>query len=265
MKRNDMFWGTLLVVIGVILVLDRLFGISLGRVIWPVALIGMGCWLVWRSSQSHEPLHVEQVTVPLEGAEKVRVRVQHGVGALSVSGGAGPDALVAGTFVGMASTRKQSEGMTEVRLRTPSYRTPYVFMPWLWGGGGGLEWQMALNSDVPMELRVESGLSTNRLDLSDLQVTELRVQAGLSSTDLTMPARAGYTRARIEAGLASVTIHIPEGVSARIRTQEGLASTTVDQDRFPRVGDIYVSPDFEEAENKAEIEIQHGLGSVVVR
>lgn len=39
----------------------------------------------------------------------------------------------------------------------------------------------------------------------------------------------------------------------------------VDTRRFPRLGDLYQSPDYETAANKAEIKVEVAVGSVEVR
>ena len=66
---------------------------------------------------------------------------------------------------------------------------------------------------------------------------------------------------RIEAGAAQVNVQVPEGVAARIRSQVGLGSTRVDEQRFPKTSDGWASPGFETAEHRAEIRVQGGLGS----
>jgi hypothetical protein len=96
-------------------------------------------------------------------------------------------------------------------------------------------------------------------------VTELKLKSGASSTQMTLPAHAGHTRAQIESGAASVNVRIPEGVAARIRTRAGLASIQVDTQRFPRSGEYYQSPDYEAAEHRVDLDVQTGVGSVDVR
>jgi hypothetical protein len=54
-------------------------------------------------------------------------------------------------------------------------------------------------------------------------------------------------------------------VAARIRTGGGLTATSVDQSRFPRAGKVYQSPDYDTAQNRADIKIEMGAGSISVR
>ncbi len=79
-----------------------------------------------------------------------------------------------------------------------------------------------------------------------------------------MPRAAGATTIKAQAGAASLTIEIPTGVAARIRTRMALGSTQVDTARFPRGGAGYESPDYSTAPNRVEIDVQGGVGSLRV-
>ena len=70
---------------------------------------------------------------------------------------------------------------------------------------------------------------------------------------------------RAEAGAASLTFLVPTGVAARIGTKMGLGSIQVDESRFPRMGDGYQSTDYATAENRVDLDIQGGVGSVRIR
>ena len=76
---------------------------------------------------------------------------------------------------------------------------------------------------------------------------------------------AGHTRVHIGAGAASVAIRVPSGVAGRIRVKGGLAGIAVDKGRFPRMGDVYQSTDYDTAPNKVDVDIETGVGSVDVR
>jgi predicted membrane protein len=102
------------------------------------------------------------------------------------------------------------------------------------------------------------------LDLTDLKVIEFVMKTGASTTEITMPANAGYTKAKVESGLGSMKIRFPLGVAGKIRTESGLASVSIDGSRFPRSGSVYISADYDEAENKVDLSLNTGVGSVEV-
>ena len=65
-----------------------------------------------------------------------------------------------------------------------------------------------------------------------------------------------------EAGVASLTLSVPVGVAARVRSRMALGTTLVDETRFPRSMDGWASPDFDSNPNRVEIDVAGGLGRI---
>jgi hypothetical protein len=139
-----------------------------------------------------------------------------------------------------------------------------MFFPPFFAGWQGLEWEIRLNRDVPLALRLETGASQSELDLRELRVNDLRLSTGASKTDLTLPANAGLTNVKVELGAASLDMVVPQGVAARIRSEHGAAAIEIDTTRFPYSNGIYESTDYSSAQNKADIMIEAGAGRVAV-
>jgi hypothetical protein len=268
MRRGAMFWAAILIVAGILLLLSNLgiININVWGTIWPLFLIALGLFVLWGAFFGRSSVEAEEATIPLEGATEAHVRVNHGAGRLHVEGGAGSSELLSGTFGGGLTERVRRDGdRLDVEMRLPADIFPSFAFPWMWGTRNPLDWSFNLNGDIPLTLRFDTGAGEAHLDLSDLLVTELRLETGASSTDITLPANAGYTKAKISAGAASATIRVPSGVAARIRASGGLASINVDRDRFPHQGSVYQSPDYEAASNKVNLTIDTGVGSISVR
>ncbi len=264
MHTGKLFWGIILVVVGLLLLLSNLgiIAIEIWSAVWAVLLIVMGLGILW-SVVSGPGSEGEETLIPLEGASRARIRVTHGAGRLRIGAGAEPEALVKGTFSGGIRYQTQRRGdELDVEMSPPGFLA--MITPWSWGREG-LGWVLRLHGSVPLSLAVETGASDARLDLSELHVTDLQLEAGASSVNVTLPAQAGHTRARIEAGAASVSVQVPSGAAARVRMKGGLASIEVDQSRFPRAGDVYQSPDYDTAQNKLDVEVEAGVGSLKVQ
>jgi hypothetical protein len=266
MRRGSTFLGILAVVFGVLFLL-RGVGIlmfDVGALIWPVALLALGAWVILGAATRRQPEAPEEATVALEGAQRAEVRMRHGAGRLQVAGGAPAGLLASGKFGGGVAVRTRLEnGTLRVRLR-PDEGAWMFFGPWSWGGGGALDWDVQLSREVPLALDLETGASDTKLDLADLRVNDLRLRTGASACEIIMPSSAGTCRARLHAGAASLTVRVPEGVAARIRTRAGLSEISVDTARFPRSADGYQSADYDTAANKADIAVEMGVGSVRV-
>ena len=265
MRKDEAFWGILLVVIGGVLLLDRLVGIGFGRAALPLALMAVGGWVLWQTSREHEPLEEEAVSIPTEGVERARIDLDHGLGKLNIRTGTAPGALVTGTFVGGVDVRRRVESdRARLRLRPPRDRWPSFLLPWV-GEGRSIDWDMALSEEIGIYLDINGGLSSSKIDLTGLLLEELHLKGGLGSIKLVLPAEAGRSKIRINCGLGSLRVRIPDGVAARIHTTTGLGSTSVDGARFPGSGGRYQSDDYDTAKNSVDLRIQAGLGSVSVR
>ena len=116
------------------------------------------------------------------------------------------------------------------------------------------------------QLRVEALAWLGELSERDLLVTDLVVKTGASDTRLILPRGVERCSVRVEAGAAQVTIDVPEGVAASIRSSMGLGTTTVAEERFGRFGSgHWKSADFETAAHRVEIDVSGGVGSVRIR
>ncbi len=60
-------------------------------------------------------------------------------------------------------------------------------------------------------------------------------------------------------------LRVPENVAAQIKIDGALLDTSeIDQSRFPKSGDVFCSPNYSTAANKVEINIEAGVGKVVI-
>ncbi len=267
MRRGSIFWGMIFVIFGGLLLLDNfdILSFSVWKLFWPMLVILLGVWILWQSQYGGSVLESETASIALEGAGEGRVRLHHGAGELRLAGGASAGELISGTFDGgLEQTTKLVGDRLDAKLKVPTQGFPFVFAPWIWGPGNRIRWDVEINPNVPLALKVHSGASDARLDLADTQVTSLEIHTGASATEVHLPARAEHTRVKVEAGAASVKLHVPEGVAARLEVSGGLIGVDVDQNRFPKEGKIYRSPDFDSAAHRVEIKVEAGAGSISV-
>lgn len=261
MRSSSIFWGVILLLVGSVLLLDNLGllgDLDAWGIIWPVALILLGAYMLL-GLLLRRPAKMEQVSIPLEGAGSAYLKVRHGAGRLEIGAGSGFGDLLEGSFVGGLDYRSRRDGdVLRVKMRQPDQGAPF------WGDTAALDWQFNIHPQIPLALDISAGAGKAELDLSDLMISDLTLKTGASETNLWLPARAGLTRVKVEAGAASLTLHVPEGVVARIRVQSGLSAIRVDQERFPKQNGEFLSPSYDEAANKVQIEIEAGIGSIVI-
>ncbi|MCX6081250.1 MAG: DUF5668 domain-containing protein [Chloroflexi bacterium] len=262
MRRGNVFWGLILIVLGVLFYL-RTIGLikDVFEWFWPVALILLGIWvLVGRFAPSLAGSG-ETFSVDLQGAARLDLEVDQGAGALSISGGAPAGVAISGNKAAALDLNSQLTGESlGVKLEAGP-----TFLPFLGPDGG--EWRFQLTQEVPVAIKLEAGASSLDLDLTDVKLTFLGVETGASSLRLKLPVNAGKSLVNIEAGAASIDMSVPEGVGARIRIEQGASSLDIDQKRFPKVTDLdglFQSADYDSAVNRVEVNLEGGASTVKV-
>ncbi len=262
MKRSALFFGTAIILLGVVLL-----GINLGvvdhrvwRYFWPLVLVLLGVWFLLGPYLSKGTLESVERSIPMMNDTEAEIQFNYGAGRLVVGPGAKPQELLSGSFTGgITEELHRNNGKAFLKINTPG---DFIFPVGWTAGQQGLNWNVYLTNEIPLQLRVHSGACEARLDLTDLKVTELNIETGASSTDVKLPQAAGFTRVVVKSGAAEVKLHIPQGVAASIRESSGLAGIKVDTNRFPQDGHTYQSADYNTAANKVEISYEGGVGSV---
>lgn len=262
MRFGRFFWGGMLILAGIFLLLDnlQLFSIDVWDAFWPLVLVLLGLSLLVQNLTRKEE-SVESLAIERGDAAKARLHLKHGAGHLFLGSGAAEGRLLVGDFNNGVEYHTRREGSTlDVTLRPLSNRFGFPF-----SGIDPFDWDIRLNPNVLLDLDLETGAAESDIDLSALLVSDLRLRTGASSTHVTLPAAAGYTEVDLRTGVSSVDFTVPKGVAASIRASGGLASVEIDQQRFPRRDGFYQSPNFEDAENRVALHIETGVGSVRVR
>lgn len=263
MKRGNMFWGFVLILVGVLFYLKTAGVITdVWGWFWPVGMIMLGVWvLVMRFNPGLFGLKHENFSVDLQGATRIDVDFDHGAGTVFFGGGAAPGVAISGLGgLGLeVSTSRDGD-----RLGIDLEAGP-TFLPFLGPDGG--EWRFALSQEVPVAIKIDAGASSMDLDLRDVKLTFLGINTGASSVRAKLPANAGQSLVDIESGAATIELQVPAGVGARIRFEQGASSINVDEKRFPRslAGDhLYQSVDYDSCANKMEISLDGGANTVKI-
>lgn len=101
------------------------------------------------------------------------------------------------------------------------------------------------------------------MGLGNLNAERIEVDAGVGSIILGLDgAWQQDARLSIDMGLGSLEIHVPEGLGIRLRKDSFL--TSLDSEGLIKRGDVYESPDFDEAERRVTIDLDAAFGSVAV-
>jgi hypothetical protein len=270
-------WPGVLIVIGVAILFDRLYQGERDSWLFPLVLIGLGGFLLLRDADIVESEFVwpavliivgmfvisgatrggttqtRSIDVPLDGARRARVRIDHGGGDLRVGSlAASSVSLCSGSGTSVEQRVNRSGDRLDVSLRQRRVRSL------------GREFRVDFSPEVEIELDIHTGASDSRLDLTRLLVNSLELKTGASSAVIYVPER-GHTRVSVDAGAASVEFHVPAAVAGRVTTDTGLADVDIDRGRFLPGSGGFESPDYSTSVNRVEIHIRGGLAGFKVR
>lgn len=263
MGRGRMFLGLAFLFMGGLLLLNNLslLPISLAELIWPLILLIVGLLFLLRGLGRGAQWRSDSLSLPAEGVERVRLKLDHAAGRIVIDQGAEGDAMLEGEFVGGVASDVNREGSrASIRLSIPS--DSWMDFPFR---SRGHEWSLKLSPDLVYEIEIDSAAGEAELNLEALQVQDLRLKTGASSTRAELSSLVERGTVRVDAGAASVDLHVPEGVSARIRSEAGLAEIDIDSKRFEHHNGGFQSPEFRSASKRLDIDIHAGVGKVRVR
>lgn len=261
MKRNNLFWGAVLLLVGGLMLAGELGiklpnGNSLMSIFWPLLLIGFGIWVLL-SVFMRGKVETESARIDLQNAREAAVRINHGAGELHVHGGASANELLHGTFAGGLDHKAKLNGdKLEVKMRPAN---DFVMMP-PFGLNEQLDWDVAFNASLPVSLDMNLGANKSVINLQDMNVTDIRLKSGASDTIITLPAQ-GRLKLDCEIGAAALTVIVPDGVAIRAHASMGAGDFSVDRSRFPSDE----SPDFASAKNAVDIHVKGGAASVRIK
>jgi hypothetical protein len=249
--------------------------------LWPVALIAIGADMVTRGK--HRALiaaaaviagvvilmagvgigggvdaRSNDVAIALAGASRADVRLQAGVATLDLTTGDGGGDVLWGTIqTGRGETLNSSSRVSgdTVIVSVASEHGYSVGFP-----GRERVWDLTLDDEVPTTLNVRSGVGRSTLDLRDLDLRGLQMDAGVGEVTVTLPDEGVYSGS-INAGVGSVAIRVPQDAAVRLTVRAGLGRVNV-RGGFTQDGDVYTSPAYRAGEPSAELRVEGGVGEV---
>jgi hypothetical protein len=225
-------------------------------------------------------LQTESKTVELGGAGSVRIDINMGAGELKVAGGAA-ELLEADFTYNVAELKPEVEfsgGTLVVKQpdidRLPSFSDLDEYR---------YEWDLRLNDDVPMDMRINVGAGRTDLKLGSLSLTGLDVKGGAGDIRVDLAGAASLTRldvtmgagevtvdltgdwqtdldAEINGGAGAMTVRLPRAVGVRVDVERGVGKVNASGMRLE--GDDYVNDAYGESEVTLRIKIQAGVGEI---
>lgn len=162
-----------------------------------------------------------------DGVSKARVRLDAGPGLFTVTADADPAELISvdarhmGRLVFAISDK---DGERTVRLE-PEGSFRGVFN--LGSKRKSLYCNVALNPDVPTDLKMESSVGGANIDLSGMILTAFTMDGGVGPVTVVLPNSADGYKTAIESGIGPVSVRLPAENPGKISVEGGVGPMTV--------------------------------------
>ncbi len=123
---------------------------------------------------------------------------------------------------------------------------------------------ISLNSNPVWDMEFDIGAASVKLDLTSFKINDLNIDMGAAALDLRLGDLNDETTVDIDAGASDMDLFVPESSGCQIKTDVALSSKNFHG--FEKIKkNLYRSSNFEEAEKKIYIEIDCGVSSISVR
>jgi hypothetical protein len=121
-----------------------------------------------------------------------------------------------------------------------------------------------LNENVAWKLDVDTGVVTGSLDMSNLKMESVDLDCGAANLKLVLGDKCNSTDVKIDAGASSIEVAVPENAGVRVRMDGGLSNSNLRSLGWNKEGKYYVSPNYESAASKIDVDIDMGVGNFKV-
>ncbi len=260
-------WPVLLIAIGLDIIIGR--HSRLGSLMVALLLVGvLAAAIAWgqhalslNAGVASQVDRTESITEDLKGATEAEVEIRFGAGVLYLA------ALPAGSGQLLAGKADLSKG-EGLRLSHEGNRLE-LHSQGTWTTAPNIRaderkvWDLELNRDIPIDLRISTGVGQSNLDLTQINLRSLDINGGVGQATVKLAQRGRY-KVTIDGGVGEIILSLPPGLAARISVDSGLGGVSVDGN-FNRRNKEYVSPNFDTAENRVEVNVDGGIGRIVIR
>ncbi len=294
-RREGLVGATVMIVLGIVFLLSNLGYLELNVWatifrLWPILLIAIGfdvligrrsmianliglmvilallagaLWISGIGVAGGRSLTGMEVGQVLEDVSRANLQISPAVGELKISALSGSGDLIAGQVpdMGGRTVREDysvSAGIASYRLTTGGVNV--VGWP---GSDANWFWNLGLTPSIPLDLRVDMGVGSMQLDLTELQLDELNVSMGVGSLTVSLPG-AEDLQAQLEGAIGELVVIVPPGVGVRVAAGSGLGAVDVPAG-YSENNDIYTSPNYDTAQTQIDLSLSQAIGRIEIR
>ncbi|MCL5997491.1 MAG: DUF4097 family beta strand repeat-containing protein, partial [Chloroflexi bacterium] len=165
---------------------------------------------------ANAPVKSGQFTAPVGNATSARVNLNLASGTTTIDALSDSNALIDAklNYVGAIDFAVQGDAEKTVRLQQRN-GTGIMFWPFSSLNGDQLRWDIGLTPRIPIDLRIDASSGSAQLNLSDLKLQALTIDASSGAFNADLPDMPEHYDVRVQASSGSFNMNVPEGVDLR--------------------------------------------------
>ncbi|HOX41090.1 MAG TPA: DUF5668 domain-containing protein [bacterium] len=125
--------------------------------------------------------------------------------------------------------------------------------------------EMKLNPNIPSKLKIDSGASKFDFDLREIKVTTLDFNSGATSGKITLGSKENNVETTINAGASNFAIELPKDFGIQIISESALTSLDYPGITLEKEGNTYKSPGYDSSAKKLKLNVRAGATKVTLR
>jgi hypothetical protein len=169
---------------------------------------------------------------PLGATARGRLEFVRGASLVTLGANAAMPDLYRAHFEGPAPRVAVRDGAVSIQYRRLSL-AEWARYALLWGRHAA---ELTLNSAIPWQIEIRSGVSKFSADLREMRLVSLEVRGGASELEVFLPRPSGIVAVRIGGGASNVTLRRPAGAAVGVQVHGGASKLTFDEQHFGAIG-----------------------------
>ncbi len=124
------------------------------------------------------------------------------------------------------------------------------------------DYNFNLNEDIIWDLDFDLGAISGKFDLIDVPIRTLDLDLGAANLDVILGNERKESFINIDSGASNLNIVIPKDAGIKIKLDGALTATNIDDLNLNKLGDYYISSNYEDTNTKLEFDIEMGAGKI---
>lgn len=237
--RLAAFWPVLLIIAGIGLLFRRLWW-PVNALIWAAVAV-LVLWLLtggagFLPQRAAAQFKHETLTTDVGSAKSAAVRLDLSIYATTIQAlENNTDLVVADVYSNNGMLLDASGGERKnIQLRGNFQPGNFIFNPRIdeWVESASRRWEIELTKSIPLDLFVDVGTGSTKMDLAGIKLEKLRVEGGTGSMDIDLSkSQASTSQASlpvsIDVGTGSLDLILPNSAPVEVNYQGGTGSTRI--------------------------------------